>query len=370
MPIPRAIIPLVPIVGVCISAPAKAHPTFDLTFTSSVGTQARNATIEAAANWSAVLADNVTIKLTIGFSSLSSGVVASTTAAEPLFTVSAVRAAMVADAKSSNDATGVSHIPNVSALPLYINYTSTNPNGAGSPIPYVDSTGADNTNIRMTNANAMALGLTPVAQRPGISATNCDGSIIFSNTASYDYDRADGIGSSSYDFVGLAMHEIGHTLGFISGVDFLDTNSTSPNFYPHTLFVHVTPIDLFRCTAASVAAGAALDYTAGPATKNFSLDNCDTILGTFSTGVVHGDGYQASHWQNGLGLGIMDPTIARGELLAVTTLDLTALDVMGWDLSAQVGSFTDIPEPNALLLSALGLLGLAAARVRRVAADQ
>ena len=82
MPIPRAIIPLVPIVGVCISAPAKAHPTFDLTFTSSVGTQARNATIEAAANWSAVLADNVTIKLTIGFSSLSSGVVASATAAE------------------------------------------------------------------------------------------------------------------------------------------------------------------------------------------------------------------------------------------------------------------------------------------------
>jgi hypothetical protein len=78
------------------------------------------------------------------------------------------------------------------------------------------------------------------------------------------------------------------------------------------------------------------------------------VLGIFSNGIVRGDGRQASHWKDNMGLGIMDPTAAPGELLVVTTLDLQGLDVVGWDLS--------VPEPATLGLLATMILGLAGLR--------
>jgi hypothetical protein len=90
-----------------------------------------------------------------------------------------------------------------------------------------------------------------------------------------------------------------------------------------------------------------IDWTAGLEVKYFSLDNGDTNLAEFATGRVHGDGQQASHWKDNLGIGILDPTAAPGELLVVSALDLTALDVIGW---------TPIPEPSTLLLGACGML--------------
>jgi len=80
-------------------------------------------------------------------------------------------------------------------------------------------------------------------------------------------------------------------------------------------------------------------------------------LGDFSTGEASelmqsiqmyvegevGDGYQASHWQNQNEiLGIMDPTIALGERMQISDLDLTALDVIGWDLQAPTYDLTNL----------------------------
>ncbi len=347
--------------AIAVVGSAHANPTFNLTYIAGTSAQAQTAFAQAAAYWTSAFSDNVTINLTVGTGTLGSGILASAASAESLFFYSGVRTAMATDATSTLDTAAVAHLPNTSSIPIYMNYTSDNPNGSGSATPYLDSTGvavSNNTTVRMTNANAKALGLTPTLQTVNGCSSNCDGFIEFSNGFTYDFDRGDGITGGTYDFVGLAMHEIGHALGFISGVDILDINSTSPTFFAADLFTYVSPLDLFRCSTASATAGATLDFTAGTATKSFSTDNCATALGTFSTGQVHGDGRQASHWKDNLSLGIMDPTAATGEFLNVTALDLKGFDVIGWNL-------TTVPEPGALLLGAGWLIGLAAARRRR-----
>ena len=76
------------------------------------------------------------------------------------------------------------------------------------------------------------------------------------------------------------------------------------------------------------------------------------MLAQFSTGQVHGDGNQASHWKDNLGIGIMDPTVASGVLLSISALDTEAFDVIGWDLAT-------VPEPATIALCATAIVFLA-----------
>lgn len=95
----------------------------------------------------------------------------------------------------------------------------------------------------------------------------------------------------------------------------------------------MSPLDLFRYSTASTALGI-IDWTASTTDKYFSLNNGTTKIASFSTGSSYGDGQQSSHWKDSLGLGSMDPTAALGELMNITSLDLIAFDVMGWNLVA------------------------------------
>ena len=56
-----------------------------------------------------------------------------------------------------------------------------------------------------------------------------------------------------------------------------------------------------------------------------------------SQGVDFGDGQQASHFKDNLGLGLMDPTASAGQLLAFNDNDYRAMDLIGYDLT--------VPEP-------------------------
>ncbi|MFM2198904.1 MAG: hypothetical protein RLZZ505_2336 [Verrucomicrobiota bacterium] len=314
--------------------------SFDFTFTPTSST-ADIAGFNAAANfWSSRFTDNVIIRMDVGTSALAPNVLAQAGSTQGTTSFSDFRNFLSADATSAFDTQAVASLSAGSSFNMLLNRTSNNPNGAGSPIAYVDNDGdANNSKINLTTANAKALGYS-------VPDTVTDAEITFSNSFPWDYDRSDGITSGTYDFVGIAIHEIGHALGFISGVDVLDGNSTSPNFFSDELFTFVSPLDLFRYSTASTALGV-IDWSAGTEVKYFSLDKGVTNLGGFSTGSVHGDGQQASHWKDNLGLGILDPTAAQGELLAFTTLDLTAFDVIGW---------TPIPEPTVIFLSAFGSL--------------
>lgn len=257
---------------------------------------------------------------------------------------------MAADAKSGTDKKAVANLPTGSCLSVLMNGTNVNPAGVGNAATFLDNDcDANNSTIRMTLANARALGL--YAPAGGL----VDGNISFSSgfASIFDFNRGDGIGAGMIDFVGVAAHEIGHALGFISGVDILDLNRTVNA--PDSAFTYISPTDVFRCSPESVAAGANIDWAADGRTKYFSLDNCTTTLTTFSQGRTHGDGQQASHWKDNMGIGLLDPTASRGELLAISQLDKQMFDAIGWD----------VPEPASIALFTLGAAALAGSRRRK-----
>jgi hypothetical protein len=343
---------------------ASATPTFTFNHAAGMDANALAGFTQAGAIWSSLLGDNVNLSIDIGFGALGSGNLAQAVSASQKYTYSNVRSALIADAKSANDTTATSHLQSGPSLDLLINGTADSPKGWLSSKPYLDNNGSvNNTTIEMTTANAKALGL-------GVSGSGPDASITFSSAFTWDFDRSNGIGSTSYDFVGVAVHEIGHALGFISGVDMLDYYSYWPfyGFKNEDFYTNVTPLDFFRFsdTSYKAKAGGVIDWTADKRTKYFSIDGGATsfLSGQFSTGSYYGDGRQASHWKDSLGLGIMDPSGGTGELLNISQLDLTAMDVIGWDMVVPHTS-DPVPEPSTLLLSGIGLAALGFYRRKR-----
>jgi hypothetical protein len=325
--------------------------TFNFTFVTGTSAQAQQAFVDAGARWSSLFSDNVTLNMTVGQQVLGAGILASTGSARSVYSYGSFLSALTGDATSADDLQGLSSLPTGSSFGMLINRTSDNPNGAGSATAYLDNNGsANNSTIRITNANAKALGLTPTAATVGSCASACDASIIFATGFTWDYNPNDGISAGAYDFVGIAAHELGHALGFISGVDTLDINSTG-SFFSADAFTYVSSLDLFRYSAASTAAGV-IDWTAGTSAKYFSLNKGVTVGPQFSTGRTWGDGQQASHWKDSLAIGIMDPTAGTGEKLLITSNDVQALDVIGWNLA------TVVPEPATYAMFGLGLLGI------------
>lgn len=197
-------------------------------------------------------------------------------------------------------------------------------------------------NITGTKANLKALGYGGLDGIFGVS----DGTISFNSDFTFDYDNSDGITGGTMDFETVALHEIGHLLGFTSVVDQFDGATGSAN---------LMVLDLFRFDSANLPTTTA-EFTSfsrelSPGTAASFTDLNTTV--EMSTGRTEGDGNQASHWKDNLGLGIMDPTLAFGELVPIGANDILAFDLIGWDIAVPV------PEPTSSLL----LLGAAAAGI-------
>jgi hypothetical protein len=201
--------------------------------------------------------------------------------------------------------------------------------------------------IVLTQANAKALGII----FPGADAT-----ITFSSTFAFDYDNSNGVDAGLLDFETVAAHEIGHALGFISGVDAIDGTS------PHSAYL--TPLDLFRFQASTVP-GDAAQFTTTP---RFLVPGGSAVFNdtenswALSTGLTQGDGRQASHWKDdaltGNLIGVMDPTLSNGFQESISAADLRAFDLIGYDLAP-------VPEPSSFALMGSALVLLSAAYRRR-----
>ena len=367
------------------STPASA---LTFTFNPATGTsqQAQDGFAAAGALWSAKLTNDVNVKIDINFATLGANILAQAGSQRNFYNYNNVYTALSNGKTSTDDNAAVASLSN-NSFNVYLNRTTNNPNGSGSATPYLDANGDNNnTFINISNANAKALGLYNGAPAPimtniltatangvivGPNITtvagtttllnqivpqnsaltnvtsypdpNRDASIAFSSdyTYTFDFNRSGNIAAGTFDFVGLAAHEIGHVLGFTSGVDILDGNAGR---FTDAQLPYVNTLDLFRYSTDSKNAGG-IDWTADTRDKYLSLDRGTTKIASFATGINFGDTQQASHWKDNLGIGVMDPTAAAGEELAISANDLRAFDVIGWNRASANRPTTEVPEP-------------------------
>ena len=357
---------------------------------------------EAAADrWSSVFDDDITVNIQVLFESIpedaqtgatilgsaGSSIIDSVAELGGAFpTFSLLSDSLASDATSANDQIAVANLPNGSSAtrggsPVFANgspvtalafqtndregnivFDNDTEIGVGAPV------GNNNVFFGITSANAKALGLIE-GDSDGI-----DAQITFNSDITFDFDPTDGITDGAFDFVGIATHELGHALGVVSGVDLVDTftdlgpnseidiNGAAAGIGELDNFALFSTFDLFRRSESAFTQDPdALDLSTGDGVF-FSIDG---VLGDgndlpLETGVANGSGQQASHLADNLGLGILDPTVAPGELLAITDNDILLLDVIGFDV---VG--TAVPEPSSLaVLFSLGSLSLIQRRRR------
>ena len=202
-----------------------------------------------------------------------------------------------------------------------------------------------NYEMRTTRANLKAIGLVEG------DSEQLDGYIVMNSLAntpvSWSYDYVNAAKPDTLDFLSTALHEIGHTLGFVSGIDYSGddddsllnelinlndwTREIASYFEVDSNAGSITAtsiMDLYRVSVESEILGITT-LTEGEA-ATFSLDQSFSEL-AFATGAD----YQASHWINSVldsGLGIMNPTLGLGERWSISDNDLTVIDAIGWDI--------------------------------------
>jgi len=211
------------------------------------------------------------------------------------------------------------------------------------PVRNVPTDGGDSLGMSATSANLRALNLiNPLADASAESAAFGPPPAIGLNSKfSFDFDTSDGVATDKLDFEAIALHEIGHVLGFVSFVGQVDMDAQ----------VEVEPSvwDLFRIRPDAVGTGfgAAPRVLSAGGEQSFYVGDSPLPLSTGRPNGGGGDGRAASHWKddaltNQL-LGIMDPTFGPGEIHSITDNDVTVLEAIGYRTNILAKSLTLIP---------------------------
>lgn len=369
--------------------PARAGLTFLFTEASGMttlrGTDSAKADsimagmASAAARWSSIISTDVTLNYAVDYTPSSFPLGAALDVYEPTLYMSGgggVKPAMISKATSPADFAAISKLQPGPVLSIWINDFSAGPDFP----PTLDADGSPNNSlIDISRAHKKALGLLPA------HATPTDGTIKFGPSA-FDFDPSNGIDAGKFDFVGVALHELAHSMGFVSGVETVSLYAPpgSPPPSPPGMTPMVTVLDLFRYSSDSFAAGPpgsfipdmSLPTPSSSDTRYFSLDGGASPMELFSTGTkLAGDGKQAGHWKDDGTFGLMDPELDAGFALTAAfdamvsssgafAPDLVALDVIGWTI-------TIVPEASPirfglLLCGAMGLIYLGRRPARQV----
>jgi hypothetical protein len=291
--------------------------TFNITYTAAVQADPNFASIQNAIDYvsneySALYSNPITLNYLVDEGSGSLG--------ESVFSnaywrgsYADLRAALVADATSADDATATG----VANLPL--------------AAPYAPAEGFDQTDDwYATSSEAKALGL--------LAGDNAalDGTFTFSDVDSYTYDPNDRAVAGEYDFIGVAEHEFAELMGRTQGQNTYDI------------------LDSMRFTSPGVR-NVSLSGESG---VYFSFDNGNTDLAGYNSG--------AGDQQDFNGAVATDPynaSTGTDQAHALNAVDISEMDVIGYTLASTDAS--SAPEPSTFLL-ALPLLGFGLLRLKRV----
>lgn len=322
----------------CLCAPALGDGNFTITLVPDVGMignqPAINAFNLAAQEWSSHIASNVPINIVIDVkfsNTLDPNTIAQTPLSGNDLSFNTVRNAIATNVAPSNPI--ANFLPTSSTIAVH----TLQPNTFNSSLIFVQT------------ANQKVLGLLP-----GTNPTP-DGVITFNSNFNFNYTGSPS--SSQTDFQSVAAHEIGHVLGFDSTVDDYDANPSSN--------LDLLPLDLYRFNTSSIPTTPTGFTTAvrelAPGASSVTSDVANSYL--MSTGVNLGDGNGASHWKDdfftGTNIGAMDPTLPAGTVYQVTSADLLAVQLIGYDVT---------PEPGCAVLFCI--VGLGLLKRRRVRPSQ
>jgi hypothetical protein len=206
----------------------------------------------------------------------------------------ALRAAMVSDSKTADDATAL---------------------GGGGSIPASDPIPGNHIYF-VTQAQAKALGLIPD------DAATSDGTFTFGGGNSFTYDPNNRAVAGKIDFIGTALHEFTEIMGRIGN---MGDGMPDPQFQQ---------MDLFHYSSAGVRG-----LNKGPG-RSFSIDNGTTLLKAFNDfNANQGD---LQDWADGTN-DSFNAFSSDGVLNDLSDVDLRVMDVLGYDrATSPTGSAANI----------------------------
>jgi hypothetical protein len=140
--------------------------------------------------------------------------------------------------------------------------------------------------------------------------TNQDGTIGFASTVSYNFDSTNRAAVfTNYDFIGVAEHEITEVMG-------RSTLGLAGNYVPY---------DLFRFTNSG-----ARSFNPNATNVYFSINNGVTSLKSFNPA---GNGGDIQDWATSTPPDSYDAFISNSQIGKLSSADLTAVDIIGYNLN-------------------------------------